>query len=136
MTVIDKARELGVMIQQDERYAAYYAAKDANDNDETLQNMINEFNMKRMQLNSEMSKEQRDEAKLAELDKAIKNLYSDIMSNENMDNYNKAKNAMDALLNEINMVITFSANGEDPMSCPTTQEHSCGGSCSTCGGCH
>ena len=103
MTVIDKARELGVMIQQDERYAVYYAAKDANDNDETLQNMINEFNMKRMQLNSEMSKEQRDEAKLAELDKAIKNLYSDIMSNENMDNYNKAKNAMDALLNEINI---------------------------------
>lgn len=136
MTVIDKARELGVMIQQDERYAVYYAAKDANDNDETLQNMINEFNMKRMQLNSEMSKEQRDEAKLVELDKAIKNLYSDIMSNENMDNYNKAKNAMDALLNEINMVITFSANGEDPMTCPTTQEHGCGGSCSTCGGCH
>ena len=67
MTVIDKARELGVMIQQDERYAAYYAAKDANDNDETLQNMINEFNMKRMQLNSEMSKEQRDDAKIAQI---------------------------------------------------------------------
>lgn len=135
MTVIDKARELGVMIQQDERYAAYYAAKDENDKDEALQNMISEFNMKRMLLNSEMSKAEKDDAKLAELDSAIKSLYGDIMANEHMAKYNEAKNAMDALLGQINMVITYSANGEDPMTCPT-EEHSCSGSCSSCGGCH
>lgn len=135
MTVIDKARELGVLIQQDERYAAYYAAKDANDKDEALQNMISEFNMKRMQLNSEMSKAEKDDAKLAELDGAIKALYADIMANEHMAKYNEAKNAMDSLLGQINMVITYSANGEDPMTCPT-EEHSCSGSCSSCGGCH
>lgn len=136
MTVIEKARELGALIQQDERYTAYYAAKDANDKDEALQNMINEFNMKRLQLNSEMSKGERDEAKIGEIDEAIKHLYADIMKNENMTNYNKAKNDMDALLNQINMIITYSANGEDPMTCPTEASSGCSGSCSSCGGCH
>ena len=136
MTVIEKARELGVLIQQDERYAAYYAAKQANDKDEALQNMINEFNMKRLQLNSEMSKEERDEQKLSELDDAIKSIYGEIMANENMSRYNVAKNAMDALLNQINMIITYSANGEDPMTCPIENTRRCSGSCSTCGGCH
>ncbi len=135
MTVIEKARELGAMIQQDERYSAYYAAKAENDNDEALQNMISEFNMKRMQLNSEMSKTERDDKKLSELDEAIKALYSDIMANEHMAKYTEAKNAMDALLAQINMIITYSANGEDPMTCPS-EEASCSGSCSTCGSCH
>ena len=58
------------------------------------------------------------------------------MKNENMTKYNQAKNDMDALLNQINMIITYSANGEDPMTCPTEAASSCGGSCSTCGGCH
>ena len=136
MTVIEKARELGALIQQDERYAAYYAAKEANDKDEDLQNMINEFNMKRLQLNSEMSKADRDEAKISEIDEAIKHLYAEIMKNANMTNYNKAKNDMDSMLNQINMIITYSANGEDPMTCPSEAPSGCSGSCSSCGGCH
>lgn len=137
MNVIEKARELGVLIQQDERYSAYYAAKEANDKDENLQDMINEFNMKRMQLNAEVSKENKNEERLSELDDAIKSLYGTIMANENMINYNKAKADMDSLLNQINMIITYSANGEDPLTCPCEEVNvSCGGDCSACGGCH
>lgn len=137
MNVIEKARELGVLIQQDERYSAYYVAKEANDKDENLQDMINEFNMKRMQLNAEVSKENKNEERLSELDDAIKSLYGTIMANENMINYNKAKADMDSLLNQINMIITYSANGEDPLTCPCEEVNvRCGGDCSACGGCH
>lgn len=137
MKVIEKARELGVLIQQDERYSAYYEAKDANDKDENLQNMINEFNMKRMQLNAEVSKEEKNEERLSELDNAIKSLYGTIMANENMIRYNKAKSDMDSLLNQINMIITYSANGEDPLTCPCEEVSvNCGGDCSACAGCH
>lgn len=136
MNVIDKARELGKMIQEDERYVAYCKAKEANDNDSALQQLINEFQMKRIELNAEMGKEDRSAEKLTALDDEIKNLYGTIMSNPNMAAYNDAKNAMDIMLNQINMVITYSANGEDPATCPTEEPHSCGGSCSTCGGCH
>ncbi|MCM1329500.1 MAG: YlbF family regulator [Ruminococcus sp.] len=134
MNVIDKARELGKMIQEDERYAAYCKAKEANDGDEKLQQMIGEFQNKRMELNVEMSKDDRSAERLTALDNEIKSLYGEIMANENMNAYNEAKNAMDDMLSRINMVITYSANGEDPMTCPTEQQ-SCSGSCSTCGGC-
>ncbi len=135
MNVIEKARELGKLIQQDERYAAYYKAKEANDSDEELQKLISEFNMKRIQLNTEMSKPDKDKEKLSELDTEIKSLYGNIMANSNMTLFNEAKTAMDDMLSQINMVITLSANGEDPETCPTETSHSCSGSCSTCGGC-
>lgn len=136
MNVIDKARELGKMIQADERYSAYCKAKEANDNDSELQQMISEFQMKRVELNSEMAKEDRSAERLTALDNEIKSLYGTIMANPNMAVYNEAKNAMDTMLNQINMVITYSANGEDPETCPTEEVHSCGGSCSSCSGCH
>lgn len=135
MTVIEMARELGKLIQQDERYAEYYRAKAANDADEELQQMIQEFNLKRMQLNSEMSKNDKDGALLSRLDDEIKVLYGNIMANGNMTAFNSAKDAMDSMLSQINMIITYSANGEDPATCPSEQV-SCGGDCGLCGGCH
>ena len=135
MTVIEMARELGKLIQQDERYAEYYRAKAANDADEELQQMIQEFNLKRMQLNSEMSKNHKDGALLSRLDDEIKVLYGNIMANGNMTAFNSAKDAMDSMLSQINMIITYSANGEDPATCPSEQV-SCGGDCGSCGGCH
>ena len=136
MNVIDKARELGKMIQADERYAAYVKAKEANDNDSELQQMISEFQMKRVELNAEMAKDDRSAERLTALDNEIKSLYGTIMGNKNMADYNEAKNAMDDLLTQINVIITYSANGEDPETCPTEEPGGCGGSCSTCGGCH
>lgn len=135
MNVIEMARELGKLIQQDERYAEYYRAKAANDADEELQQMIQEFNLKRMQLNSEMSKNDKDGALLSRLDDEIKALYGNIMANGNMTAFNSAKDAMDSMLSQINMIITYSANGEDPATCPSEQV-SCGGDCGSCGGCH
>ncbi|MEG0614192.1 MAG: YlbF family regulator [Oscillospiraceae bacterium] len=135
MNVIEMTREVGKLIQQDERYKAYNEAKELNDKDEALQKLIGEFNMKRVELNTEMSKEDKNSEKLTALDSEIKKLYGVIMSNENMAKFNDAKNAMDEMLGQINMVITMSANGEDPATCPV-EEHSCGGSCSSCGGCH
>ena len=136
MNAIEMTRELGKLIQQDERYLAYHKAKDLNDKDEALQALIGEFNMKRVELNTEMSKIEKDSDKLSKLDAEIKSLYGNIMANENMAAFNNAKTAMDDLLSQINMVITMSANGEDPETCPSEQPSSCGGSCSTCGGCH
>ncbi|MBQ4225838.1 MAG: YlbF family regulator [Oscillospiraceae bacterium] len=135
MTIIEKARELGMMIQADERYTAFNKAKAANDADEALQKMISEFNELRLGLNAEMSKSDKSSEKIVEFDRDIKELYGRIMANENMAEYTKAKNAMDAMLSQINAVITYSANGEDPMTCPVFNLSSCGGSCEGCGGC-
>ncbi len=134
MDIIQMTRELGKALQQDERYIAYFAAKDRNDKDADLQKLIGEFNIKRLELNNEMTKDDKDSAKLKELDVAIKEMYTQIMGTESMMAFNIAKNDMDALLSEINNIITLCANGEDPDTCSPAP--SCGGSCSSCSGCH
>lgn len=134
MDVTAKARELGKLIQADERYTKYMEAKKINDADTELQELIGAFNLKRADLNNEMSKEDRNAERLKELDTEIKTLYGKIMANESMFKFTEAKHEMDEMLNDINMIITMCANGEDPDTCEVT--HSCSGSCSTCGGCH
>lgn len=135
MTIIEKTRELGAMLQQDERYISYVAAREKNDEDEDLQQLINDFSELRLQLDAEMSKSDKNSEKIAALDSQIKEQYNKVMSNENMINFTKAKNEMDSLLSQINTIITYSANGEDPMTCPAVNLSSCAGSCESCGGC-
>ena len=135
MDTISMARELGKLIQADPRYAAYLAAKENNDKDIELQKLISEFEAKRYELSMEMTKDEKDTDKLKELDGVIKNLYGEIMVNPNMAEFNAAKNAMDGMLTQINNIITASANGEDPETCPANPS-GCSGSCSSCSGCH
>lgn len=136
MTVIELARELGKALQEDERYKKYQEAKEKNDKDVELQNMIGDFNVKRMQLNQEMQKEEKDAEAMQKLDGELKEIYTKIMANPNMAEFNTAQGAVDKLLNSVNFIISMATNGEDPMTCPEEQPASCGGSCSTCGGCH
>ncbi|MBQ7756995.1 MAG: YlbF family regulator [Oscillospiraceae bacterium] len=136
MNVIELARQLGVALQADERFKTFTVAKENNDNDAELQEKIAQFNDLRRQLNMEMSKDEKDAEAMKSLDGQIKNIYGEIMTRPSMIEYNKAREAMDKLLDSVNFIITMAANGEDPMTCPEEQPHSCSGSCSTCGGCH
>ena len=39
------------------------------------------------------------------------------------------------MVNKVYAILELCCNGEDPDTCEP-EEHSCSGSCSTCGGCH
>ncbi len=134
MDVIKMTRELGKAIQQDDRYTAYMLAKQANDNDKELQELIETFNVKRTELTKAMSSENKDTDLIKNLDTEIKDLYAKIMSNKNMVVFSGAQSALEALINDVNQIISMCANGEDPDTCEVS--HGCSGSCSTCGGCH
>lgn len=136
MNVIETARALGAALQQDERYAKFNEATKANDTDTNVQNKIGEFNMLRMQLNQEMQNPEKDAEKMTALDNDIKALYDEIMALPTMVAYNSAKEELDALLGSVNYIISMAANGEDPMTCPEQAPQGCGGSCSSCSGCH
>ena len=128
------AREIGHAIQNEKAYKDLQTAKVNADNDETLQNLIGEFNLKRMAINNEASKAERNEEKLKELNDEMRAAYSQIMSNENMINYNEAKTQLDTLLQRVLAIINQSAQGEDPDT--TDFSSNCTHDCSTCGGCH
>ena len=134
MDIIEKARELGKLIQQEESYIALQKAQADADADMDLQNLIGDFNMKRMSINNEASKKDKDRDKLALLNSQMREDYSKIMSNKNMIAYNEAKDAFDMVANRVLAIVQQSAEGADPETADYSTS-SCSGSCSTCGGC-
>lgn len=135
MTTIEAARKLGAAMQADEAYLRYTEAVKKNDNNEELQVKISEFNLKRMNLDNEISKDEneRDNEKITTLNNELRTIYDDIMANPAMVEFNEAKAGMDKLLQDINSIIMMCAQGADPETCEIS---ACTGSCSTCGGCH
>lgn len=134
MDIIEKARELGKLIQQEESYIALQKAQADADADMDLQNLIGDFNMKRMSINNEASKKDKDSDKLALLNSQMREDYSKIMSNKNMIAYNEAKDAFDMVANRVLAIVQQSAEGADHETADYSTS-SCSGSCSTCVGC-
>lgn len=132
--ILEMAKEMGHAIQQDERFVKMQMAQARADEDEALQALIGEFNLKRMAINAESAKgEEQDEEKLRALNVEIREVYAKVMANESMAAYNEAKTEMDKLTNAIGAILNMAAQGLNP---DDYDEHSCGGNCSSCGGCH
>ena len=134
MDIIKMARELGKAIQQDDKVIAYNLARQHNDSDEKLQELIGKFNLKRLELNNVLGKSDRDTDRIAQLDKEIKEIYAEVMNNPNMIAYNTTKQEVDRMMNFVTQILTGSVNGEDPDS--IEEQTGCSGSCEGCSGCH
>ena len=134
MDIIKMARELGKAIQQDDKVIAYNLARQHNDSDEKLQELIGKFNLKRLELNNVLGKADRDTDRIAQLDKEIKEIYAEVMNNPIMIAYNTTKQEVDRMMNFVTQILTGSVNGEDPDS--IEEQTGCSGSCEGCSGCH
>jgi cell fate (sporulation/competence/biofilm development) regulator YlbF (YheA/YmcA/DUF963 family) len=135
MNIINMSREIGKEIQKDSRFADMQAAIAATDKDKELQDLIGQFNLKRMSAEEEAKKADRDNNKIQVFQQEMNAVYDKISKNENMIIYSKAKTELEKLLQRVNAIIIQSANGADPETADYT-EPSCGGNCSSCGGCH
>ncbi len=135
MDILNLARELGVAIQQNEEYIDYRINEQKIECDKNLQSMIEKFNLKKVDINLEISKEDSDKEKLDKLNKEIGELYSEITNNETMKNFNESKQKFENLLNKVNYIITESARGSDPFMVNPDEQESCAGNCSSCSGC-
>ena len=134
--LVEKAIELACLLQQDQRYLAVREAQKNADADADLQQLIGDFNLKRIAINAEETKEdaEKDVEKLRQLNQELRDVYAKIMANEHMMAYNDAKTALDGVVGKINAAIALAVNGQDPHM--AAQEGSCTGNCGTCGGCH
>ena len=133
MDIIEQTRELGKLIQQETSYIKLKAAEKDADADQELQNLIQEFNLKRLSINNETQKAEKDQEKIKELNAEMQKVYADIMSNKNMIDYNNAKQEFDQIITRVMTILQNCAQGEDPET--TDYTPSCSGSCATCGGC-
>lgn len=135
MTVIEMARELGKKIQQEESYILLNTAQQAVEDDEDLQQKIAEFNMKRYELTQEITKADRDDAKIEELDKVVRELYGAATNHEKMLAYNNAQDEFNEMFEYVLHIIQMSATGDDPDTIERPEQGGCSGDCSSCGGC-
>ena len=133
MDVIAMARQLGKALQQNEGYLRLMVAQQQNDADETLQALIGKFNLARINLNTELNKTDKDQARVTALNEDVRAVYGQIMDNENMAAYNKAKTEFDDTVDFVMQILRGSINGEDPDL--IEKQSGCSGSCSSCSGC-
>lgn len=138
MDIIKLTRELGAAIQQDERYLAFTKARLENEADAELNDLMGQIQMIQMNYQMEASKEEPDSAKMKEYEESFNEAYTKFMDSEKMQTYEKTRAEVDAMMNYIMQILGLCVNGADPMTCEPEQEHShdCGGSCSSCSGCH
>lgn len=136
MDVLNVARELAKALQESEAYIAMSKAREENDKNLDLQEKISNFNLKKIALNRETAKEDRNSDKISTLDREIREAYQDIMNDPNMKAYSEAKGKVDELMKKIEFVLGMALNGADPETIEVHESTGCTGNCSSCAGCH
>ena len=136
MDVINAARELAKALQESDAYIAMNDARVKNDKNVDLQEKISNFNLKKIALNRETAKEDRNSDKISSLDREIREAYQDIMNDPNMKAYSEAKGKVDELMKKIEYVLGMALNGADPETVEVPESTGCSGNCSSCAGCH
>lgn len=136
MDLINLAKNLGAEIQKSDEYTEYKIKEQNVECNKELQEMIENFNLKKASINEEISKEEVNHETIDKLNAEISDLYSKIMGNETMKKFNISKEKFENTLRKINYIITASASGQDPYTVNTDELSSCTGSCSSCSGCN
>ena len=123
--IMQKARELGELIQESEQMARVKQAQIAQEADDAAKELLKEFNMQRMNLARDMQN-----GNISREDAVKKNNESFdalLEKSEVIKEYIDAKSEFDTMVNQVNQILNFYITGQDP---------NCTHNCSTCGGCH
>lgn len=133
--VIELAREIGREIQETETYLNFRKAKEVMDNDKNLEELICELNLKKVQINNEIGKEERNEEKIENLNKDLRKVYEKIVESDIMKEYNEMSQKINLLIRQVQNIIVSSSEGQNPDEIELLTSD-CTHDCSTCGGCH
>ena len=96
--------------------------------------LIGKLNLIQMSYQVEAEGEANEE-KMNGYDKEFREVYTEVMLNENMKNYENARQDVDDMMNYVMQLLSMVVNGEDPATCDPAAQANCSGACSTCGGC-
>ena len=123
--IIEKARELGEVIQQSEEMKRYKEAELKQSQDEEAAELMREFNIRRMNLARDM---QNGKIERAEAVKQNNLAFEEMVEkSETIKEFVEAKKEFDMAIQRMNQMLNFYITGQDP---------NCTHDCSTCGGCH
>lgn len=128
--IILKAQELGELIKESEIRKAAVAASDRMNNDETAVMLLANYNERRRCETEKLREKEPTKEELETFRKVMQEEFEKIMKNDIIATYVAANKELDALVEQVNAVLAYYITGEEENG------HSCGGNCSSCGGCH
>ena len=109
--------DLGEELRESGQVKEYLAARDAYASDRAISEKVAEYNVQRMVYEQESAKDEKDTLLLDQIRMRMDALYEEI-----------TEDGVNALFGEINRVLQSFVIPEE--------EHSCGGDCGHCAGCH
>ncbi|MBQ3592971.1 MAG: YlbF family regulator [Clostridia bacterium] len=125
-TITELAHQLGAELAKDENVKKLQSAAQKQETDLELQKALMEFENLRNELITKSGEGDNEAAE--KLTNELTAMQTKILEMDSMKEFYTARDSVDALMNEIYGILNFYITGEEP--------HSCGGNCSSCGGCH
>lgn len=107
MDILEMAKELGKAIADSDLMAAVKKAEDVQNNDEKAQQLIGEYNLKRMQLAQRVQKEDVTQEELEAVQKELSDEFDKLMQYSVISDFITARKELDAVLEQVNNVISF-----------------------------
>lgn len=125
--LIEKARELGILLAQSPEFVRMRVARKAVDENEAVSAMLSEFTGKRERLMTSLSGEDNDAVEALALTNDLDRLKQQLSDNPVMTELIDSEQAFSELVGAINREISACVS--------TPGDSACGGNCSACGGC-
>ena len=127
--IFEKARELGEAIIDSNEYKELRRTEMEQENDEEAMRLLKEYSDVRTRLAEEIQKGEPSEERMAQIREELEEAYSNMTTNDRITAYINAQRTFQAIIDQMNNIISFHITGKMPGGCS--------GSCSSCGGnCH
>lgn len=126
MEIMQAAEQLGRAIKESELYRRFESAKSAYENDQTLMGYLGEYQADKKTLERAGQMEEVDTHLVDTLNERIDELYKLVTENPVYIEYVSAQEAVNRLMEEVNIKITHTISGRMP----------CSHGCADCASCH
>lgn len=125
--ILTKARELGQAIVDSEEFKALKAAEENQEKDVEAMELLQKYNADRRALAEEISAGNVSDERMAEIREQLEKSFEEVMSNPTVAAYSQAQQAFDAIVQQMNAILTYFITGEI--------SGGCSGNCSGCSSC-
>lgn len=126
--ILQKAKELGIMIADSKEFAAVKAAEEAQLADPEATRLMMNYANKRDELSQKAAAADVTKEDFEAIKAEAQAEFEKICENANIKAYLEANQKFSSLIEQVNTIIGYFVKGGEASGC--------GGNCSSCGGCH
>ena len=126
--IFEKARELGEAIIESKEYQELKKAEAEQENDAEAMKLLQDYSILRSKLAEEIQKGDPGEERMNAIRTELEEAYEKVTENDHITAYINAQRMFQAIIDQMNNIISFHITGKMPGGCSGSCE-SCGGSC-------